>query len=132
MKLPQIILLFDDAIAFIVITLVGINMHQTDPSLFARLPFTLLPFLATWIFFAATLQLYDPITALAWPQLWRIPVASALTAPTGAVIRAIWLGSSLVPIFVLVMGTAIAVGILVSRSIFILILGKRWSVSDHG
>ncbi len=132
MKLPQSFLLTDDAIVIFIVTLLGIRFHETDPSLFARLPYTLLPFLAAWFFFAATLRLYDAVTASAWNQFWRIPVAAALAAPIGASVRALWLGTPVVPIFVIVMGTAIILGILISRSVFILAFGKRWSSTDNG
>src|SRR3990172_1406017 len=120
MKLPQILLLVDDAIVVFLITLLGIQFHQTDPSIFARLPYTFLPFLAAWIFFTAMLQMYDPTNASSWRQLWRIPAAAALAAPTGAAIRSVWLNIPYVPIFAIVMGAALAIGLLLSRSIFIL------------
>lgn len=127
MKFPQIFLLVDDAIVFFLISLIGISFHQTDISLFARLPYTLLPFLAAWLFCAATLRLYDLTTASAWRQLWRVPIASALAAPIGGSLRALWLGTPVIPIFVIVMGVAITVGALISRSAFILAFARRWS-----
>ena len=59
MKLPQILLVIDDAIVIFIVTFYGIRFHQTDPSLFTRLPYTLLPFLASWVLTAAILQLYS-------------------------------------------------------------------------
>jgi hypothetical protein len=127
MKLPQVFLLVDDAAMIFLITFMGIQFHQSDPSIFTRLPFTFLPFLAAWIFFAAILQMYNLANASSWQQLWRILAAASLAAHTGAAIRALWLNTPLVPIFVFVMGAALAVGLLISRSIFILAIGTRWS-----
>ena len=132
MKLPQVLLLLDDGFLVFLVTLIGIRFHQTDPSIFTRLPYTFLPFFAAWIFFAALLQMYDPTMASSWKQLWRIPAAAALAAPTGAAIRSVWLNIPYVPIFAIVMGAALAIGLLLSRSIFILALGSRWSNSDNG
>ncbi|MCL5429168.1 MAG: DUF3054 domain-containing protein [Chloroflexi bacterium] len=132
MKLPQFFLLVDDAIVIFLVTLLGIRFHQTDPSLFARLPYTLFPFLAAWIIAAAVLRLYSPTTASAWNQLWRVPVAAALAALIGASVRAWLLGTPLVPIFIAVMGAAISVGILISRSLFILAFGSHWSNRENG
>jgi hypothetical protein len=132
MKISQFLLLVDDAVVLVIISVIGITFHQTDPSLFARLPYTLLPFLGAWVFFAAALQMYDPAIASGWNRLWRVPVAAALTAAIGASLRALWLGTPLVPIFVFVMGLAIMLGILLSRSIFILVFGKRWSEPGNG
>jgi hypothetical protein len=132
MKIPQFLLVVDDAVVLVIISIIGITFHQTDPSLFARLPYTLLPFLGAWVFFAATLQMYDPAVASAWNQLWRVLVAAALTAAIGASLRALWLGIPIAPIFVVVMGLAITLGILLSRSIFILIFGRRWTGPGNG
>jgi hypothetical protein len=132
MKLPQILLLVDDAAVIFIVTIFGIRFHQTDTFLFSRLPYTMLPFLVAWIFFAANLRLYDPTTSTKWKQLWRVPVAVALAAPVGAALRSLWLNSQVVPIFLVVVGAAIAVGILISRSLFILALGNRWSGQQNG
>lgn len=132
MKLPQILLVIDDAIVIFIVTFYGIRFHQTDPSLFTRLPYTLLPFLASWVLTAAILQLYNQTIASTWNQLWRVPLAAALATPIGAAVRALWLGIPLVLIFVVVMGVAILAGILISRSVFILVFGSRWSDSGHG
>lgn len=132
MKLPQIILLSDDAVVLALVCLIGIRFHQTDPSLLSRLPYTLLPFLAAWVFFAAACRLYDTKIASAWNQLWRVPIVAALAAPAGAAIRAAWLQVPFIPIFAIIMGVALAAGLLISRSIFILVFGKRWSTPDNG
>jgi hypothetical protein len=116
----------DDAIVVFLVTFLGIQFHQTDPSIFTRIPYTFLPFLAAWIFFAAILQMYDPTNASSWRQLWRILVAAGLAAPTGAALRALWLNTPFLPIFALVMGAALMAGILISRSVFILIFADRW------
>lgn len=131
MKLPQILLLVDDAIVVFLISLLGIQFHQTDPPIFARLPYTFLPFVAAWIFFTAMLHMYDPANSSSWRQLWRIPAAAALAAPTGAAIRALWLNTPFVPIFTIVIGAALAAGLLISRGVFILIFGSRWSNPDN-
>jgi len=132
MKLPHVLLLVDDGMVVFLVTLIGIRFHQTDPSIFTRLPYTLLPFFAAWIFFVALLQMYDPTIASSWKQLWRVPAAAALAAPTGAAIRSVWLNTPYMPIFAIVMGAALAIGLLLSRSVFILALGHRWSNSDNG
>lgn len=132
MKLPQVLLLVDDGMMVFLVTFIGIRFHQTDPSIFTRLPYTFLPFFAAWVFFAALLQMYDPTIASSWKQLWRVPAAAALAAPTGAAIRSVWLNTPYVPIFAIIMAAALAIGLLLSRSVYILALGHRWSNSDNG
>ncbi len=131
-KLPRILLLVDDAVIILFITLVGIRFHQTDTTLLGRLPYTFFPFLAAWYFFAAPLRLYDPATASKWAQLWRVPAAAVFAAPIGAALRSFWLNTPLVPVFVVVMGTALCIGILISRSVFILVFRDRWPESGNG
>lgn len=131
MKLPQVLLLIGDSLAIFIVTLLGIRFHQTDPSVFGRLPYTFLPFLFAWFFFATTLQLYSFPTASALSQLWRVPVAAALAAPTGAAIRATWLGTPVITIFALVMGVAMSAGISISRSVFVLAFARQWSKTQN-
>jgi Na+/H+ antiporter NhaA len=94
------------------------------------LPFTFTPFYLTWVLAAAALQLYNPSRAGDWTQLWRVPLAAAIAALPAAALRSFWLGTPLVPIFVLVMGLAIAMGLLISRSLYILSFGRLWR--QHG
>jgi len=130
MKLVQFLLLIDDSLVIFLVTLLGIRFHQTDLAFFSRLPYTFLPFLVAWLSFAAVLRLYDSATASALSQVWRVPVAAFLAAPIGAAARALWLGTPLIPIFVLVMGAAISVGILISRGAFILAFASNWSKTE--
>ncbi len=132
MKLPRILLLVDDAVIILLVTLVGIRFHQTDTTLIGRLPYTFFPFLVAWSFFAASLRLYDPATASKWSQLWRVPVSAFFAAPLGAALRSFWLNTPMVSIFIMVMGLALCVGILISRSIFILLLHDQWPESSNG
>lgn len=126
MWLPYFLLLTDDAIAILAVTWLGLRFHQTDALLFERLPFTFLPFYAAWLLAAFLLELYKPDRAGNWAYLWRVPLAAAFAAFLGAPLRSLWLGTPLQPIFILVMGLAIAIGLLISRSIYILAFGKRW------
>lgn len=120
------ILLIDDAVTIFIVTFLGLQFHQMDALAMERIPFTFLPFYLAWVAFAAALQLYSPARAQRWTELWRVPLAAALVALPGAFVRSLWLGTSLVPVFVIVMGLAITLGLLASRSIFILAMGGRW------
>ncbi|MEX1247526.1 MAG: DUF3054 domain-containing protein [Anaerolineales bacterium] len=123
MPLPQIILLIDDGVAIFIVTFIGLQFHQMDTLFLERLPFTFIPFYAAWVLFAAALQLYAPARAAYWIDLWRVPAAAVLSALPAATLRAWWLGTPVVPVFVAVIGAALAIGLLVSRSIYILAFG---------
>ncbi|MEX2160556.1 MAG: DUF3054 family protein [Anaerolineales bacterium] len=130
MSLPLFILLIDDGVMVFIVTFLGLQFHQMDTLLLERLPFTFIPFYAAWVLFAFALQLYDPRRAGAWVELWRVPAAVALAALPAAGLRSVWLGTPLVPVFVLVMAAALTVGLLASRSIYILAYGRHWP--KHG
>lgn len=124
------VLLVDDAIAIFAITFLGLSFHQMDAVLFERLPFTAIPYFIAWAIAAAALQLYNPDLATRPAHLWRVPVAAAVAALPAAALRSLWLGTPLVPIFVVVMGAIVAVGLLVTRSIFALIFGKALTKNE--
>lgn len=130
MWLPRLLLIIDDAVAIFVVTFLGLQFHQADAGLWERLPFTFVPFYATWLLAAAALQLYDPQRAKDFRQLWRVPVAAAVVTLPAAALRSVWLGTPVAPIFVVVMGLAIAIGLLISRSIYIFSFGRYWQ--QHG
>jgi len=126
MPLPSVLLLIDDAVAILIVTLLGLRFHQIDAVLGERLPFTFIPFYLIWVLAAAALKLYQPQIAGQWAQLWRVPVGAAIAVLPAAALRALWLGTPLVPLFALIMGGAIALGLLVSRSFYVLAMGSRW------
>lgn len=120
-----IVLLIDDAVAIFAITFIGLNFHNMEAVLFERLPYTAVPYIAAWVAAAAALQLYDVKLATRPAELWRVVAAAAVAALPAAALRSLLLGTPLVPIFVVVMGLAVAVGLLISRGIFALIFGLQ-------
>jgi hypothetical protein len=124
------VLLVDDAIAIFAITFLGLNFHQMDAALFERLPFTAIPYFVAWAIAAAALRLYNPEIATKPAQLWRVLVAAVVASLPAAALRSLWLGTPLVPIFVVVMGGIVAVGLLVTRSIFALIFGMALTKNE--
>jgi len=126
MSLIPILLLVDDAIAILVVTMIGLGFHQMDAVLWDRLPFTFVPFYGVWVLAAAALRLYSPARAGDWRQLWRVAPAAIVAALPAAALRSWWLGAPLVPVFVLVMGLAVAAGLLTSRGLYILSSGRLY------
>lgn len=119
MKSSRYILLASDALVIFLLVFVGIRFHQSDPS--ARILYTLLPFLFSWVFAASALGVLGP---LPWRGLWRILPAMLLAAPLATILRSAWLGTPALPIFALIMGATIAAGLLVWRIVFNLIFAK--------
>ncbi len=114
----KIILVVGDAIIILLVILLGFSTHQSDVA--TRLQFTLFPFLGAWLLAAAAFGLYGA-SAAHWNQLWRVPLAMLFAAPLGGALRAAWLGSALIPIFVLVMAATLTGALLLWRGLAILL-----------
>lgn len=119
MKRPYYILIIGDALVIFLLVFVGIRFHQSDPS--QRLLYTLLPFLLAWFFAASFLGVLTP---LAWGKLWRILPTMLLAAPLGSILRSAWLGTVALPIFTLIMGATLALGLLAWRAIYSLVFAR--------
>lgn len=130
MPIPAILLIIDDAVSIFLLTLLGISFHQMGAIAWERLPYTFIPFYVCWLIAASALQMYQTEVSGQWKQLWRVPAAAAIAALPAAALRSLWLGTPLAPIFVLVMGAALALVLLVSRSIYIFAFGSRYR--QHG
>jgi hypothetical protein len=111
------VLIIGDAISILLVILLGFSTHQSDVA--TRLQFTLIPFLGAWLVAAAASGLYGAYAAR-WNQLWRVPLAMLFAAPLGAALRAAWLGTAVIPIFVLVMAATLTAALLLWRGIAIL------------
>lgn len=120
-----IVLLIDDALAIFGVTFIGLSFHQMDGMWMERLPYTFIPYFVTWVIAAAALQLYSSSVATQPGQLWRVLVGAAVAALPAAALRSLWLGTPMVPMFVLIMGVTVAVGLLITRSIYALLFGKQ-------
>lgn len=119
---PNYMLIAGDTVVVLALVLVGLGFHQSDTG--TRLLPNLLPFLAAWALAAGSLNLW---AQPAWGGLWRLLPAMALAAPLGAVLRAAWLGSTALPLFTLIIGATLALGLIAWRAIYILLFarGKR-------
>lgn len=109
------ILVIGDALVILALMILGLNFHQSDAG--ERLLPNLLPFLAAWALVAVLLGLWAAPT---WRGLWRVLPAVALAAPLGAVLRAAWLGGVALPLFTLIIGATLALGLAVWRALHIL------------
>jgi hypothetical protein len=122
---PRMILLIGDTFTLALTTLIGFSFHGTLGSERGRLFTTILPSLAAWLLIAPHLGVYDPQRAAQLRQVWRPFWAVLLSAPMAAWLRAIWLNSAVVPIFVVVLGGVNALAILLWRSIYGVAVGRR-------
>lgn len=100
------------------VTLVGIASHQRLPEAGSRFLPNLLPWFAAWLLIAPHLGVFDLNLVRELRQLWRPFWAMVLAAPMGGLLRAIWLGTTVIPLFVLIMGGISALALLTWRAIY--------------
>lgn len=113
----QWILIGGDVITAIIITLWGFASHDTLDTAGLYMLTTFIPVLAAWILIAPIFGVYDLKRMKNVPQLWRPFYAMIVASPMAALIRAFWLGRSIAPLFVVVLGGFSALGILLWRSV---------------
>jgi Protein of unknown function (DUF3054) len=118
-------LLAGDLACYLVATILGFATHQELAlSASERFLATWLPFSAAWLLVAPAMGVYAGGEELEWRHLARAAWASVISAPLGGVLRAVWLGGAVVPVFVLVMA-GVTTGLVVAwRVAEVLLLGK--------
>jgi hypothetical protein len=108
------VLIVGDVVTYILITLIGFSTHGTlaQESL-PRMLATFIPFTAGWFLVAPWLGVFDRAIVNHRTYLARVSLATMLAAPIGAFLRGVWLGSPILPIFVLVM-SAVMLGLMIA------------------
>jgi len=118
-------LILGDVFLFGLVTVVGFSRHGELVGAGLRLLTTFLPLCAAWSLMAPWLGVFD-LSRVGQPgQLWRPLLAMVLAAPMAGWLRGLWLGEAIPPVFVLVIGAFSALGILLWRGLWILLLRAR-------
>ena len=111
-------LILGDLIAILLVTLVGFIFHGESIAS-PRWLTTFFPFALAWALQAPWLGLYRPAVAsnmrAAW---WRAALAALLAAPMAGLLRALLLGSVVIPVFVSVLALTAAAGMALWRLAF--------------
>jgi hypothetical protein len=115
-------LILGDILAIAILTVIGFSTHgEIGLSFLTRMGTTFFPMLISWFLAATWVDLFDE-RVISNPQLfWRILLAMLFAAPLAVVLRAALLHSAAQPLFVLVLGSVNAFGMLVWRGIFFLV-----------
>ena len=122
MRLSKVIwILIGDAIALVLVTVYGFATHETLGTAGTRLLTTFIPLLVAWLLIAPYLGVYQLSLVGEFRQLWRPFWAMVLAAPFAAWMRAAWLGTAILPVFVVVLGGVSALALLAWRFLYWLI-----------
>jgi len=109
-RLPFVLLLLGDALAILAVTLIGFATHGLSTAT-PRWLTTYLPLLLSWLLLAPWFGVFLPTNYCRPLQTWRALLAVVYAAPLAALLRSLWLGTAVVPVFVLVLAATSALGI---------------------
>jgi len=121
------LLLLGDVLSVAIITASGFLFHGellTAP--FYRILATFTPVLISWVLIAPWLGLYRAEIYSDWRQLWRAGWAVTLAAPLATFFRSLMLGNiPILPTFIAVVAATSALGMLIWRGIWWLIIRQK-------
>ena len=119
------ILIAGDILAIAIITVTGFAFHsEAQWSFVPRMFTTFLPLAAGWFLIAPWLGLFNIEYASEIKQLWRAPLATFLSAPIATFLRGVMLNAPTLPLFTAILGGSAALGMLVWRSTYLLMMKK--------
>ena len=107
-----------DTVAIAILTFIGFATHgETDLSFVPRMGTTFFPAIVSWFLIAPWFDLFDENICRSIKSLWRVPLAMLYCAPLAVILRAALLGSAALPLFTLILGLSLALGMLLWRAI---------------
>lgn len=119
------ILYVSDAVAIALVTVAGFAFHgETDLAILPRVLLIFVPLTVAWFILAPWFGLFQPEITSNPKQLWRPALVMLFAAPLAALVRAVILGSMVIPIFANVLTATSALGMVVWRGIYIFIARK--------
>ena len=113
------ILLAGDILAIAIITLVGFVTHnEADISFLPRMAAVFFPVIVAWFLLAPWFGLFQEEIVYNARQLWRPALSAIFAAPLAAVLRGFILNAPIIPIFAIVLGSTLALGIVLWRGLY--------------
>ena len=115
-------LVLGDVLAIAILTVIGFATHgEADISYLPRMAASFLPVTFAWFMLAPWFGLFDQTIIINPRNLWRIALVLLFAAPLATTLRAVWLGSTALPLFTFVLGSTSAAGMILWRWVYILI-----------
>lgn len=121
-RMKHATLIFGDAIALAIVTLVGFASHgELALSFLPRIAASFIPLCIGWFLLAPALGLFDKSIATAASELWRPAFVMLFAGPLAVVLRGIVLVAPIMPSFAVVLTVTGALALSVWRLIFVLL-----------
>ena len=119
------ILILGDILAILLITFIGFAAHsELDKVFITRMSALFFPLLIVWFLLSPWLGLFQTEIISNPKQLWRSALGMLFAAPLATVLRGLILNAPIIPIFVVVLITTSAFGMLIWRGIYFLLNRK--------
>lgn len=126
----RLLLILGDALVILLTAITGFAQHGELATAGAgRIAATVVPFEIAWFVTAPWLACFDESRPPGWRNLWRPLLAAVLAAPLGAVLRGLWLGAPVMPVFAVVMGAVLGAAMVVWRGLAMLVGRQRASTA---
>ena len=120
-------LILGDIIAVGIVTVIGFVTHgEGGLEYLPRMAAAFFPLVVTWLILAPWFDLFSPEIASNVKMLWRPALAVLFAAPLALVVRGFILNAPILPIFAVVFASTSAFGILIWRTIYLLIARRKW------
>lgn len=124
--MPPWALLVGDALVLLAVTLAGFGSHNSSLA-GGRWLTTFIPLVIAWGVIAPWLGNYQPrLWRQPW-QAWRALLAMVLAAPLAGFLRAVWLGGTVIPIFIVALGGVAALSMTVWRVIWAFLAEREFA-----
>ena len=119
------ILYIGDAIAIVLLTLMGFASHdELNAAFLPRMLAMLVPLTLAWFLLAPWLGLFEPEITSSPKQLWRPAFAMVFAAPFAAVLRSLLLNTAILPVFAVVLAATSAFSMLLWRGLYLFLNRK--------
>lgn len=120
-----VVLIIGDIVTFGIVTVFGFATHGELNTASARMLTTFLPLLLSWVMLVPFSRVYHLNNTGSVSDLWRPAWAMIIAAPLAGLLRALWLGTTIIPVFVVVLGGIATLAILCWRCIYWAIWMRR-------
>ena len=120
--MPSTALLAGDALALLLVTLLGFATHgEFSLAFLPRMAASFIPLCLGWFLLAPSLGLLDDRTTRLASELWRPAFVMLFAGPFAALLRSILLGDTVVPSFAIVLSLMAAVALTLWRLVWFLL-----------
>jgi len=116
------ILVIGDALALLVVTLLGFTTHgEFNASFLPRMLAVYIPLLIGWFLLSPWFGLFNSEIISNSKQFWRPILTMLFAGPLAVVLRGLLLNAPIIPIFAVVLSGTSALGLMIWRMVYFLI-----------